>query len=216
MSEVFGSIIDGSMVEDDIQAHLENWLPTYLAQLAQDRGQPRGAWLREDGSAVGSWTRTTEFEISDSTALPAVLLINSGLSGEPIREGDGSFRATWVVGIGGVVSAGGNNPALNTSRLAKRFAACIRWAMMQNSSLGSAQVEGLSWLDEGYDDVTPSETRTLASFRLVFAIEYSNVLNSNLGPGTPDPLPDPVTTPYPDWGQIPDADHIHVNITKEP
>jgi hypothetical protein len=215
MTSILGQLIDGSVVEDDVKNHLSKWLPTYLAQLAEDRGLPRNAFLRDDGTAVGSWTNTTEFDVEETTALPAILIINTGLAERPRRNGDGSYDAAWVVGIGGLVSAGGDDPRYNTGRLAKRFAGAVKLAMLQYSSLGNPDVMDCDWQDEGYDDVPSELQRSLASFRLVFRIEYQNVLNANLGPGSPDPLPDPVDNPYPDWGLVPDIDHVKINVTKE-
>jgi hypothetical protein len=103
----------------------------------------------------------------------------------------------------------------NSARLAKRWGSVIAEVMMQADWIPEF-FEGIAWLDEGYDDVPPQQQRTLGSFRLVFEIEYRNVLNVNVGPVGPDPLPDPVDNPYPDWGQVPDADHVHTNIQKEP
>lgn len=211
---VLGAIVDAGQVEDDVKNHLELWLPTYLAQLAEDRGLPRGTYLRPDGSAVGNWQHTTEFEVQETTALPAVLIINTGLDGVPVREGDGSFRAAWMVGIGVLVSAGGTNANLSSSRLAKRWGAAIRWAMLQYS-LDNTAVEGIDWLDEGYDDVPSELQRSLSSARLVFRIEYHSVMNSNSGPGLPTPIADPVNNDYPDWGILPDIDHVHTTVTKE-
>jgi hypothetical protein len=212
---IFGTHVDAAYVEDDVKSHLETWLPTYLAQIAQDLGLPRNTWFRQDGTVVGSWTFSTEFTVEQATALPAILILNSGLAGPPVMEGDGTYRATWVIGIGGLVQAGGDNPVLNTSRLAKRFASAVKLSMLQ-AAWDSPYLEGISWDDEGYDDASTGE-RSLGSFRLVFGIEYSNVLNANLGTGNPIPVPDPTPgNSYPDWGTIPDVDHVHVDIQKEP
>lgn len=208
---IFGELIDGAIVEEDIKSHLQLWLPTYLTQLAEDRGLARGAI-----ALPKSWVNTTEFDTEWSAHnTPAILIISSGLAGPPIREGDGSFRGTFMVGIGVVASAGGKDSRKNSNILARRYGGAIAWAMMQNPAL-SDQVEGVTWEDLGYDDITPEDHSGLASANLVFSVEYANILNANLGPGTPTPLPDPVDDPYPDWGVLPDIEHVHVELTKEP
>lgn len=212
---IIGPRIDAAFATEEIQGHLENWLPTYLAAMASDLGLDRKTYLLDDGTAVGTWVYSTEFDVTDATALPAVLLINAGLAEPPKMEGDGSYRATWTIGIGGLVSAGGDNPTKNTNTLAKRWGSVIAQIMLQ-ADLESEYLEAITWLDEGYDDVPAQAQKSLGSFRLVFAVEYRNVLNSNMGPASPDPLPDPVNSPYPDWGTVPDADHVHVQIQKEP
>jgi hypothetical protein len=215
MATIFGPRVDAAYVEEEIKQHLKNWLPTYLANMATDLGKARNTFIRDDGTAVGSWAHSTQFHVTDATALPAVLIINAGFAEPPKMEGDGSYRATWTIGIGGLVSAGGDNPAENSSRLAKRWGSIIAQIMLQ-ADQESEYLEGVEWLDEGYDDVPPQEQRSLGSFRLVFAVEYRNVLNANVGPASPDPLPDPVNNGYPDWGQLPDTDHVHVEVQKEP
>jgi hypothetical protein len=222
-------VVDAGLVEDEVKDHLEKWLPTYVADMADKRGLPRDTWIRKNPnppheaiildngrlSVVGTWTFSTEFIVEDTTALPAILIMNAGLSEPPIMEGDGSYRAKWIIGIGGLVSAGGDNPPMNSSRLAKRFGSVIARIMLQ-ANWDSTNLEGISWEDEGYDDVD-DKSRTMGSFRLVFEIEYRNVLNANMGPAEPDPVPDPVPDDsYPDWGTVPDADHIHVDIQREP
>jgi hypothetical protein len=212
---IYGTRVDAGDIEDDVKNHLGKWLPRYLAQMASDVGKDRATFLRDDGTAVGSWTHSTEFHPDDSTALPAILIINSGLMEPPKMEGDGSYRGIYGIGIGGLVSAGGDNPAYNSQRLAKRWGSVIVQIMLQ-ADWSAENLEGIEWLDEGYDDVPPQAQRSLGSFRLVFGVEYKNLLNANMGPVGLDPLPDPVGVPDPDWGTIPDAGHIQINIQKEP
>jgi hypothetical protein len=215
-NSIFGQVIDGAQVEDTVKAHLQNWLPTYVAQLADDRGLDRGAF-----PLPKQWLNSTEEDTDwEARNLPAILIISSGIDGRPIREGDGSFRAAWVIGIAVVVTAGGvkggKGSRSNTATLARRYGAAIRWAMMQYTSLGNPNVEDVDWIDESYDDVPSDESSALASAQLVFRIEMRDVLNDTLGPGEPDPIPDPIPNPYPDWGVLPDIDHVGISLTKEP
>ena len=207
---IFGNLITGEIIENDVRNHLQKWLPTYLRQLATDRGLPRTAL-----PLPKLWMNTTEFDTdfsADNT--PAILIICTGISGTPVREGDGTYRAAWTVGVGVLASAGGNDSRRNSSALAKRYAGAIKWAMLQYSSLGSPYVEGVDWEDEGYDDVPSDQQSALASARLVFSVEYRDVIETNAGPGAPDPLPDPDINTYPEWGTVQDSDHVHIDVRR--
>lgn len=218
---VFGTIIDGSQVEDAVQTFIKRWLPTYLSELADQRGLPRDTWLFTDSNgdwaAIRSWTNTPQFTLDENTQLPAALVITTGLAGRPVKEGDGSYRATWITGIAVVVSAKDQD---STQRLAKRFGAAIRWLFVQHPSLEDPNVEGTSWEDENYDDVSSEQERTLASVRMVFSIEYHHVVNALDGPVLPaDPPADP-TVPYTDWTTVGDPDdpahpYSPVTVTRE-
>lgn len=209
-SNVFGSVLDGAQVEETVQKFLARWLPTYLSQLAADRGLPRDAWLRENWPPT--WTNSTTFDLDETTRLPAILILSTGLADRPEMEGDGNYRAKWTVGIAAVVSA---NDQEATNRLAKRYGAAIRWLMIQHQSLEDPNVEGLSWEDEAYDDIPSGQRRTLASARLVFVIEYRHVVNRLDGPVLPDEPPEDPTVPIDDWGLLEDLDHVHITVSEE-
>jgi hypothetical protein len=209
MSSIFGQVIDGAQVDEAVESFLRRWLPVYLAQMAEDRGLPRDAF-----PAPKTWATSTEFTIEKVTQLPAILILNAGLSEPPIREGDGSYRAKWMIGIAVVVTAGGDDPLRSVNRLAKRYGAAIRLLLIHHPSLEDPNVEGTTWEDENYDDIPADQDRSMASARLVFEVEYRAVANSYDGPVLPsDPPPDP-TTPYPDWPTIDDLDHVHIDVTR--
>lgn len=208
---IYGQIIDGSQVEDIVTNFLKRWLPQYVAQVADDRGLERDAI-----PAPKTWANTTEFNLDETTQLPAILIITNGLAERPQRFGDGSFNAKYVIGIAVVVSAGGDDPARATSRLAKRYAAALHTLMLQQSALESDLVAGVSWDDESYDDVPSEQGRSLASVRAVFTIEIRNVLNANDGPILPDDPPDP-TDPPGTWQTVrdPDSEPPYTPVTVE-
>lgn len=210
MSGVYGKIIDGSQVEDIIESFLQRWLPMYLAEVAADRGEARDAF-----QAPKSWARSTDFNLDESTQLPAILIISTGMSEAPMRQGDGSFNAKWIIGIGVIVSAGGDNPAEATAKLAKRYGAAIRWLIMQQQGMESNIVAGVTWDDENYDDVPSDQRRSLASARLVFTVEIMDVMNVHDGPVLPNDPPLDPTTPIEDWPTVrdPDSDPPYDPIT---
>lgn len=209
---IFGPIIDGATVEESVMTFLQRWLPTYLAEVARQNGLDPDVWL-QPGNWPPSWSNKTRFDLTEETRLPAILVISAGLAGRPIKEGDGNYRATWMIGIAAIVSAKDQD---STNKLAKRYGAAIRWLMMQHPSMEDPNVEGVDWEDEIYDDIPPQQERTLSGVRLVFSVEYTHVMSALDGPVLPaDPPPDP-TVPYEDWPIIPDIDHVQIEVKETP
>lgn len=207
---VFGPMFDGGQVEVAVQRFLSRWLPTYLEEVARQADPPI-----EPGtiSKPRSWTTSPEFEIDEATQLPAMLIINAGIAEDSIyRQGDGSYNVSWVIGIASIVSAKDQE---STDRLAKRYGAAIRSLMLQHPAMETDNMRVVSWDDEKYDDVPPSGLRTLAGVRMVFTIEAENLTNSHDGPMlTPEPPADP-TAPWQDWETLQDAQHVHIDVTRE-
>lgn len=202
---IFGQILDASHVERTFKAFLDRWMPVYLAEVARQNSLPPNSWLfqRPDGSWgwIRGWQAGPRFELDENTQLPAGRMIVAGVAGRPTKEGDGTYRATWTVGMAIVVSA---KDQASTDALAKRMGAAIRALVVQHPSLEDSNVEGTSWEDEGYDDVPPEQGRNLASARLVFNVEYNYVVSALDGPVLPsDPPVDP-TVPYADWPTVRD------------
>jgi hypothetical protein len=212
---IFGQVIDGSQVEDIVENFLQRWLPVYLAELAEQRALPRDTWLKTgpQGNWPPSWSRKSQFDYTEETRLPSILILSAGLSGPPWKEGDGTYHATWMIGVAALVSAKDQE---TTDALAKRYGAAVRWLFIQHPSLEDANVEGTTWEDEAYDDIGVVQNRTLASVRLVFSVQLKNVASSLDGPVLPDdPPPDP-TTPYEDWPILEDIDHVHIDVKETP
>jgi hypothetical protein len=215
MPSIFGEIIDGAQVEDIVENFLQRWLPIYLAELADQRGESRDIWLQEgpQGNWPPSWSRKAQFDYTEETRLPAIITISAGIAGPPFHEGDGTYHATWMIGVAVLVSAKDQE---STNLLVKRYGAAIRWMFIQHPSLEDPNVEGATWEDEAYDDIGVVQNRTLASARMVFSIQMKNVANSLAGPVLPDdPPPDP-TTPYDEWPILEDIDHVHIQVKEMP
>jgi hypothetical protein len=204
---IFGYFKDGARVEEAVQSFLKRWLPVYLAEVADQNGLPRDSY-----QMIKSWTNSPEFDLDETTALPAALILSTGIDPSSIiREGDGRYTVSWIIGIAVVVSAKDQE---STNRLAKRYGAAIRGLLLQQRAMETDDLRVLSWDDEGYDDIPSNQRRTLASVRLVFTIEQQGTMGDNDGPVLPpDPPPDP-TQPYQDWPTLADSQHVYVNVER--
>jgi hypothetical protein len=209
---IIGPIISADVVQDSIVAHLKLWLPTYLCEVDEQRGLARGltAWPR-------SWQVVPKFDNTLERQLPAVLVICPGTSKPPIKEGDGSYRATYTVGVAALVK--GPNQ-LTANSIAKRTGAAIATAMLQQKGRIHENIHACGWEGDNYDDVQVESQRSLSSATVHFSVEFTKVLYERSGPAMPIIVPDPYQTPkpepktekYPPWGVIPDASHIHVTV----
>jgi len=212
MTSIIGTINGADIVQSKVIAHLKLWLPTYLCEVDEQRGLPRGktAWPR-------SWQVVPSLDNSLEQQLPAMLIICPGTASKPIKEGDGKYRATYTVGVAVLVKG---NTQLATNEMAKRYGAAIATAMLQEKGRIDENVHACAWEGDTYDDIQVESNRTLSSAMVHFGIEFSNILSERDGPAMPIiepdpyelPKPEPKTEKYNPWGIIPDEQHIHVTI----
>jgi hypothetical protein len=212
---IFKNIQSMGAAEEDWTAHLRTWLPTYLAEVERQNGILEGTYGRPR-----SWTNSpsNQFDVSMETQWPAILVMIAGTTDTPKKEGDGTFRATLGLGIACLCQARGADMA---SRMAKDYGSAIRALVVQRKKVNT-NIFGITWMGEVYDDVDPTEGRNISSARLIFDVEYKDFVSLPGGPKMPivdpDPYQDPQTDPnqpYPDWGIVPDADHVGITITKK-
>lgn len=181
----FGQIIDGSYVEQAVIDLLKVWSPSYLAEVARQRSLASLPNIR-------TYTVTSQFEKWPEDQLPTVLVISTGLAEPPKQRGDGKIDVCFLTGLAVIVSA--DTPE-NTNKIAKAYTAAIRAALAQHKSLGG-KTDGLTWLDEKYDDLPPEQTRTIGAGQLVFEVDVKNVTDASAGPLSPT-IEDPG-----DWPQV--------------
>lgn len=176
---VFGNLLTGRDVEQDVLEHLQTWMGTYLAEVERQSGLAPLPPVR-------SWTSHNEFDKWPEEQIPCVLIVSPGLAGAPVKDGDGTYRASWSLGVAVIVSGASRD---DTNHLAKLYSAAVRAILLQHPGLAD-DCRGVTWVDERYDDLPPEDGRTLAAGQNVFAIEYTNVLNSRLGPAAPSEDPE--------------------------
>lgn len=179
-------------------ATLDKWYPTYLKEMELQLGQPMGM-IPEPRS----YSTRNNYESFPEDQLPMCIVVSPGLSGRPLREGDGMYRAPWRVGVGVVVSA---NDYQTTRELGLLYAAATRAIIVQHASLGGFAAH-TSWDDESYDDEPiPEADRSVMSVYNLFTVEVEDVVTAYAGPDAPDD--------YPPGGQWPIAEVVIIDINE--
>jgi len=201
MSTVFQPIISADELETWVTETLQLWWLTYAREFELQKG------MAEDSlPEPRSWVIAEEVEREGTDQLPSIVVVSPGLNGDrPIQEGDGTFDATWLIGVGIFVSAATRS---DTAKLVRQYGAIIRAIMLQKQTLGG-NANGTTWLDESYnDDFTFTDDKTISAGQVIFNIQVASVLNRFAGPMQPDPD----TQPGSQW---PTADTVEVEIVKE-
>lgn len=199
MTDIFGQVIIGSELEEQVVTTLENWFPVYIREMEQQQNIP------EDALPVPrSFLTADKIDREAADQLPSIVVVSPGLSGRnsPKQNGDGTFRVPWGISVGVFVS-GNDRPS--TKRLVRIYCGIARMIMLQKQSLGGF-ADGTTWLDESYDDnFAFVDNQTIAAGSVIFEVWVDNVVNRYGGPDTyggPPPGPDPGTQPGADWPEV--------------
>lgn len=189
VSPRFGRLLTASAVSAAVKAHLEAWLVPFLAEVERQLElDPRSI------AAPRSWDIVSEFGKFDASSLPAVVIAVDEVQGDPARYGDGSYNATFPVGV--AVVTGGRTPQ-ETERNAMAYGAAIRGAMLYRfdwaRTLGAA---GVKWVGETYAEVDSTDRRTKSAALILLDIVVEDVARDYLGAalGTTPPE-DPYVAP---------------------
>lgn len=182
---VFGPIVTGKHVRTAMRAHLQAWLPSYVAEVGREDGR-LGSDLPLPRSYVSALDLVNGKFTEDQ--MPSCVIVAPGLITEPVKRG-GAFITTWAVSVGCVVSGQDRE---NTFDLSELYAAAVRAAVLQHPSLGGFAT-AIDWLGERYDDIPNEMQRTLAAGTVQFSVEVQDALRLGYGPDAPlaDPVPDP-------------------------
>lgn len=207
LTTLFGLLKTGWDLEQAMILHLggdgkENpgWMTTYLAEVERQK-----EIKAESLPPVKSWVAANEFRKWPDEQMPVGVVLSPGLAEEPLRDGDGKYRAKWHVGVAVVVKG---RKRSETAETAKLYAAAVRAAVLQHPSLGGF-AQGVTWKDESYTDLPMETERTLGSAQLVFEVEVEDVIQSLAGlveiPEDPYDVPDA-------WSEIESAE---VTVTQQ-
>lgn len=182
----YGTIIDGGTVERAVQATLQTWLPTYLAEVARQNSLNPASL-----TSIRDWRIVNELEAPlGPKQLPALWLVSPGLEGEPYQAED-TFSASWLVTMAVIVSARDHTQTIHIARL---YTAAVRAALTQKPPT-DIPVSDCRWLDESYDRGPAILENTIAYGTLTFRVTVDDVLAPFGGPDEPpadpiEPLPD--------------------------
>lgn len=184
-----GPIVSGRDVELGVVRFLKRWSGTYLAECERQRGLAPAALPR-----IRTWTIANEFETWPEDQLPCLLLVSPGLVDAPLPDGEGVYRAKFMLGLAVIVSARTGD---ETAALAKLYCAAMRAAILQHQSL-EGLATGVEWLDENYDDLPSIDDRSLGAGQAIFSVEISGFARRWNGPTTPGEPPVTDTDPLPE------------------
>lgn len=194
MPDVFFPLVDASQLEAAVGKTLHDWFLVYTREFELQQGIPQDSLPQPR-----SWIVAEEVDRRGTDQLPTIIVVSPGLNGtDPMAEGDGSYRAAWLVGVGVFASAATRE---DTRKLVRQYAAIIRAILMQKQGLdASINVNAIRWMDESYDDnFRFTDEDTISAGQVVFNIEVDEVVHRFAGPVD---APDPETQPGMSWEEI--------------
>lgn len=208
----YGKLIGPQDVEKAIVASLNLWIDGALGEAERLYGYPPNAIQRPLGIIRRSeWAKWPEDQV------PVIVVINAGLSGQPIRRAQGTYDAVWRVGVSPIVSDQNTD---DTRDLAEAYTVAVRLALLQHKKLISpAYPDGLPgaftlWVDEQYHDVPELAVRSLDSGRVVIDVGVEGVITEMGGPRTPPTVPATDPGPWPTVTQQPTVTTIPLSPTE--
>lgn len=149
---------------------------------------------------VTSWQQVPTLRALSTAQLPAGAITSPGLTGKPIRHGDGSYEATWRV-VFGILDRGKDYDT--TALRARRWAGLLRAVLTANPTLGGIG-HSLLWVSEEYDQWPDrKQAATLGGCAVGIDITVRNVVDvSGIvldpdGPTNPPTSGDPGDEPPP-------------------
>jgi hypothetical protein len=183
---IFGALFGGDQIDAALIDVLETWMPTYLKEIARQRK------LKVQFDRPRSIVAVAEFDRWPEEQLPSIVIVNPGMTGMPLKDGGGTYRASWAVDICISVSAA---TQADTRRNAQLYIAAARGCIMQRRSLG-AGMKSTDWGGESYELIDVDKRRSLAGAKASFVIEREDILTVGAGPTDPevDPQPEDWTT----------------------
>lgn len=204
---IFGTIRSDDEVEMAVVESLQKWLPTYMSEVEHQRGLEAPYYARPP---EGSYTVRSDFETWPEEMLPLVIVVAPGIDDDPEKEARGKHRGVFNIAVTCVVES---IDQIETRNYAHRMGAAIRASLVQHWDLDGAldcSVRGVDWIGTRNDELPSEASRTIWGCRQLFQVQVGDILTRMAGPSSPIPpiALDPVT--------IPDIDHIHVSVEKEP
>jgi hypothetical protein len=178
---IFGIIRVDDEVEDAVIETLRKWIPTYMSEVERQLDLEPGFYTRPFRS---SYTARTDFEVWPEEMLPVVSVEGIAIEDDPKRDGRGSIRARYAIGV---VNVCASNDAVYARQYAARLGAAIRAVLMQHQSLDAAldaSVRGISFVGSRPNLLPSQDERTIRAYRQLFFVEVGNVLTRGAGDRT--------------------------------
>lgn len=190
---VFGPIVTGDQVADQVASAMEYWMPSYLAELERRTSRDPGALpVPKSWSSVGPDLDKR----SDSMGWPAGIVMSFGTIGQPLIDGAGRVNAWFEVRVAVLVQA---RQRADAERLAHLYAGAVFLIALQHPRPGVPDAEGqlsgrMEWV--GFQNAAIARGATDNGWATEVALEVlvEGVADAMAGPMTPDLDPgDPVT-----------------------
>lgn len=199
-SDIFGNIFIETELESAVMAQFATWMPVYIReieiQLARTPGQippPK------------QYTTRNEFTSFPEDKMPMCVVVSPGIDNEPKAEGDGTYSAEFLVGVGFAAAA---RDADASGLMAKIYGAAGRKILLDKQSIGGI-ARGVEWVDHNNDELVTEDERTIRASYDIFRVKVWDVVTRFSGPLAPA---DPVNQPGSNWptANIVKIDEINV------
>jgi hypothetical protein len=141
----YGVSFSASTVEDQAELLIKSWIGEYL-----DYWKPKLAsdYQRSMMKIPVNYTTRNRFESVKAEEVPKIVVLSTGLAGEPQRDG-ANISATWRLGVGIAVAAKTEEDA---NDLVKVYGAIIRDIFMHHPGILGVALD-TRWIDEQYIDI---------------------------------------------------------------
>lgn len=194
MTGVFGTFLTDWQVKQKVVEHLREWMPDYLPN-ARRNGEALYGESFSDFPLPRSYTivpREPDRWVEDQ--LPAILVVSTGPTEAPRRDGDGVYRGVFGIGVASICSAGSEEL---TGLFADLYFMAAAGILLDKPSLGGfAQGTVMSGAPDNAF-LTGERDRTLASRFCDFNVRVDRILEVTGGPAEhlEDPDVDPGARP---------------------
>lgn len=197
-TNLFGPSVGRGHVRKWMLEGLRLYLPDYLREAERSQGYPVGQAI-----LPRSYPVAPDLRKMPEQAIPAVVVQIPGLGSAGAKRGAGGvFTAEWVLGLSALVH--GKN-AEDTEALADVYGLALRLLAVKQAGdfIGAPgyagpplHVEGVTYADEGYDDLPWARSRTLVAATITVRVDIRGVVQTGgLAAPSTDPTIDPGTWP---------------------
>lgn len=201
--DVFGPLVDASVLERAVLAHLEKWLHTFLGRIEQ---VAPGVSYGEIGRPQ-TWQPDVDLRVLAEEAFPVVKVAVG--QGQPYRDAE-FLHMAWPVAVGVIVKAA---EAVYARQAAHWYSWAVLGSMLHKSSLGGV-ISGLEFNGpQAIQELRGNAQKTYAMVPMDFTATVAEVLNLTAGPTVPDPLPDPTPGEEPTYPPVPTAETVQITTT---
>lgn len=187
---VFGKILSFGSVEQWIIDTCVKWFPEYLAAVERDLGEAPKTF-----APLRDWGVANDFDKWPEEHLPFLLVMYSGLSEQPTRQGDGTWNAVALFTASVIVSS---NTKQNVRHNQHAYGAALKTLLSVKRDLGHPEhIGGLKWIDERPAAIPPDGTRSLGAVTCYFTVDIKAIFTDKGTTPEDEPRPDPYVPPTP-------------------